>query len=253
MVLWMKEVKPLDPKFHEWFRRLLREKRFAEKTFEAHGGTLKIANVLTFAAENWLNDSGMDAIFKFFQSRYGGHKHGAILFIPTDMMSSWKKNLGDAESDKQETYPETWHYEGSRIRSGSLTVAYVFVHTENHWGALKIDFTTQDIHFGDSMHNPAPRNSVSAVIEWLRCNMSAPQFSRWKHASDQSNIKKLPIGDQSGGSCGIIAANAIECDILNCNRKEPCSPKLDLWRAEDSTIHRLRYLNLVIGSPVVCA
>jgi hypothetical protein len=225
---WLKDkVRVFDPKFETRFRDLLDTSTNANPIF-LFGQFLWIHDLLLFAGPKWLNDSGLDCILRFLQDKYDIQKPGRYLFIPAHQLRSWIELSTDPKLSESSLY--NWGWERDVILR-TYGKAYAIVHMEDHWGALSIDFEARAFAFGDSLGRGVPDRSINAVKQWLKKRLGDEEIRNWSET-----IEKLPVGKQTSGSCGVLAAAAIEADIG------------EKWLLnEDTDYLRARYLGLLTG------
>ncbi|KAF9137631.1 hypothetical protein BGX20_007854, partial [Mortierella sp. AD010] len=119
-----------------------------------------------------------------------------------------------------------WEWEKEVIQGGEVDRAFACVHMENHWGVLCVDFKKNVLSFGDSYRRLTPPKAIDAAMRWLKNTVK--DFSMWENA--ERNVGRFSVPPQSGGgSCGIIAANAIETAV---------NPAAERWTPERSAFHR---------------
>ncbi|KAF9176323.1 hypothetical protein BGZ51_000960, partial [Haplosporangium sp. Z 767] len=236
---WLNDdVSKFDPGFMTWFKDLLDVCTW-KKHFTPFGYTISLSDALLFAGTEWMNDGGLDGILSYFR-----HKYSDYLFIPLFQISHWKDSGHGVEKDC------SWNWKQAEVRDGRYRKAYAFVHMENHWGALSVDFERCEIAFGDSMNKAIPQRTIRGVLRWLELCLDDEEFQKWVNP-----IAKLFVRPQiDGGSCGIHAANAIEFDINRTREntgKKSCSVSWSLGSAKEVSFHRTRYLKFVVGFQMV--
>ncbi|KAK3806020.1 MAG: hypothetical protein J3Q66DRAFT_444988 [Benniella sp.] len=131
------------------------------------------------------------------------------------------------------------------IWTNTESLRHAIVNMPNHWGALAIDFKSRTIAFGDSMNLNAPKNVIDAVFQWLEKRLGRRELQKWNRHVSRLSVKK----QTDGGSCGVLAAMAIEFDINHCNGCSCPKSSEQAWVSWLSNInyHRVYYLKSLSG------
>ncbi|KAK3805384.1 MAG: hypothetical protein J3Q66DRAFT_423248 [Benniella sp.] len=240
---WLKKVvRRLDSNFETRWRAQLNLCTW-RTLFSWFGQHVRISDILLLAGDQWLCEGSVDCIFSFFQHKYRDHKHGSNLFIPVHCVDTWVSLSADPDLERSGQYNWNW---GSDNHLDQYRKAYAIVNMPNHWGALAIDFKSRTIAFGDSMNLNAPKNVIDAVFQWLEKRLGRRELQKWNRHVSRLSVKK----QTDGGSCGVLAAMAIEFDINHCNG---CScPKSSeqawvSWLSKNINYHRVYYLKSLSG------
>ncbi|KAF9346952.1 hypothetical protein BGX34_003499, partial [Mortierella sp. NVP85] len=239
---WLTDkVKKFDANFETRWRIQLNRCTLNTK-FIWFGQQPTITHVLTLAEKEWLNESIMDSIIHFFRHEYGNHAHGRHLFISMHDISSW---VLLSTNPTLESNNFNWNW-GMGIDFEQYRKVYAFVHMKDHWGAISIDFRNREIAFGDSDHKGAPRETMRAVFLWLEKRLGIEEVEMWNKRIQVLTTRRVV----DGGSCGVIAALAIENDVKSCGGCSCPESSKEIWGSihrKNAHYHRARYLKLLSG------
>ncbi|KAG0006747.1 hypothetical protein BGZ65_004322 [Modicella reniformis] len=169
--------------------------------------------------EECLDEGAIDGIMAFFRRCYG--QEGRTIFLSP----MYKRN-----DDEMNTVKE-------HIRRGRAKTLFVFVYMDNHFGVVRLGLDNYEMSFGGSRGGPVPVDEIDTLIG--RIQPSGDAEAKWEQA--KKNISNFDVArQQDSGSCGILAAIAIEREMnkyVNWN-----------WGTNISIKdHRIRFLRLLTG------
>lgn len=201
------------------------------RTFSAFPSlSMTIQGLSHLAGERYVDDDTVWGIMTIFSKHYGSD--GQYLFIPPLTIEGWRGIdgvMGDVGAD--------WDWEIEHVRSGRVKKAFAIVHMAMHWGAISIDLTRKSIQFGDSLGRAMPAGALNGIKQWLK--HGGQDINQWSLDINRFDVPNQPY---TSGSCAINAANTIE-RVVN--------PTIERWTHTRSSYHRLRYLRLLTGYPMV--
>ncbi|KAI7816049.1 hypothetical protein BC939DRAFT_508675 [Gamsiella multidivaricata] len=214
-------VRQLDADFTAWFLNIIMEHKPYQKVFspsffpQSH---ISLKSVLSVAKEEWLDDEVVSGIQAFFDRSYG--QGGQYLFAPSSYIWPNSKVSG---REKEQT------------RGGRAKKLFAIAYMGQHWGVVCLDLKKYQVLFGDSIGWPVPHEAIDALVKWM--DPPAEDLPKWRKAS-KNVLPFLTPKQQDSGSCGILAAMAIEQHV---------NPYVD-WSAHAFALnHRVRFLRLLTG------
>jgi len=199
--------------------------------------TVYIKSVFCIPDEEYIDDAAIDVFLKYFEIRYGNG--GRNLFISQDFLRFSIEAVQREDNRLAGGFGWDW---GGKVVSSMAEKAYGIYFERSHWHVLCIDFVAQRVFFGDSLDWGMSIHARKAVIQWLACvSPNDSQSSRPVDRLEGWTIHKLyvPYQGKSSGSCGVIAANTIDCLLDH---------KIQPWTNRLCVSFRLRLLKMMLGS-----
>ncbi|KAK3804993.1 MAG: hypothetical protein J3R72DRAFT_508360, partial [Linnemannia gamsii] len=219
--------------------RLLTTVGLTNKSFEitAFKYEFYIGSALTLSEEEWLDDSVIAVLLRNLQSR---HSNGGRNRFIQDFL---RQAIESMEWPTQEMVGSfQWDWMKNDISSNAVDRAFGIYNSKGHWFVVCIDFQQRQVFEGDSLNWGMPDHVRQAIIQWLVSALpdSGDSFVPMNRLEGWT-FHKLDMPRQGGdsGSCGIVAANAIEC-ILD--------PKAAPWTRQKRVSFRLRLLRMMMNN-----
>ncbi|KAF9536103.1 hypothetical protein EC957_000382, partial [Mortierella hygrophila] len=190
--------------------------------------------VLSFAGNQWLSGEALDGIACYFQRELSvGPQGERILFIASSTIQYWtsQRNISQAiDKDKKIT---------AFFRAGSPDRVYAFALIEgDHWIFYRIDAVARTLSVGDKSSVKLDHIKYAETTRAIKAFVKS-YFPTWTEV-DNAPLASIKVPRQDGFSCGIIAAFAVEHDILFQNG---CHG----WEEKNIPIYRTAYLARVMG------
>lgn len=195
-----------------------------------------INSVFCLPDEEYIDDAAIDVFLKYFEIRYGNG--GRNLIVSQDFLRCSIEAVKARNNQLAGGFGWDW---GGKAVSSVAEKAYGIYHEKAHWHVLCIDFVARRVFFGDSLDRGVSIHVRIAVIQWLACvSPDANQSSMPADRLEGWTMHKLyvPYQGKSSGSCGLIAANTIDC--LLDHRIQP-------WTNRLCVSFRLRLLKMMLG------
>ncbi|KAF9082077.1 hypothetical protein BGX29_004092, partial [Mortierella sp. GBA35] len=212
--------------------------------------TIYMSSILYVSDEKYIDDSAIDIFLKTFKNKYGDQRN---LFISQKFLRIALENTKQIESagaespihdnkDKHEDKGKHelvsgWPWDWGKEDLSNNTVDRVFgiYQSGNHWLVACVDFKARRVFYGDSISYAFPVYVRRAIIQWL---ISVLPGTEIRDRLKDWTLQRLDMPQQrSSGSCGLIAANAIEC-ILD--------PKIQPWSRSRPEFYRMRLLKMLM-------
>ncbi|KAF9273569.1 hypothetical protein BGZ88_003673 [Linnemannia elongata] len=208
----------LDNNSREYDRRfaadvkdsLLNTKGLTNKSFEitAFKFHFYIGSALTLSEEEYLDDNAIAVLLRNLQSR---HSNGGRNRFIQDFL---RQAIESTERPTQETVGSfQWDWMKKDISSNSVDRAFGIYNSRRHWFVVCIDFQQRQVFEGDSLNWGMPVHVRQAIVQWLVSVLpDSDDSSIPMDRLEGWTFHKLDMPQQGGdsGSCGIVAANAIE-------------------------------------------
>jgi len=229
MLKWVRtEVKKYDQPLSTWLEDLLLSPGvMTRRICVTNTFNMSVYSLMTLHGESWIDDEVIAGIMTIFEQYNEDKKY---LFLPPTLLQLWR---GIIDSGR-ELDPSLLEWQKNSVKAGfTRNLFAVVLLNRNHWGAVNVDLSKQEIAIGDSLNYPKPLNVMDVILRWIR------------HAGQDTKLWKrhyvnfdLPSQSSSSGSCGIIAANAIE-NVIN--------PRVQRWNQDTAIQHRIRFLSILTG------
>ncbi|KAG9071282.1 hypothetical protein KI688_005493 [Linnemannia hyalina] len=190
--------------------------------------------ILSFAGNQWLSGEALDGIACYFQRELGISPQGQrTLFVASSTIQhwTWQWNINRTiEKDKKVT---------AFFEAGRPDRVYAFaLIRSNHWIFYRIDAVARTLSVGDKSSAKLDHLKYAETTGAIKAFVKL-YFPTWKEI-DNAPLAFIKVPRQDGVSCGIIAAFAVEHDILF---KNGCHG----WEEKNIPIYRTAYLARVIG------
>ena len=167
------------------------------------------AALLNFLSRGWLSDEQIDLMIYFLEAEVKLFlPHRNICFVDT-VLSRKILEVYDADQTGEKVYDSKGttflHHFGAGLSENS-ELAGIFHVNDNHWIAIAIDVSLQDLLYGDPANLTVNSRMVSALHWFL--SQHVPSLP-----PDQLSIGVLPCPEQSFNvdtwSCGIYSFNGL--------------------------------------------
>lgn len=195
-----------------------------------------IGSALTLSEEEYLDDNAIAVLLRNLQSR---HSNGGRNRFIQDFL---RQAIESTERQTQEMVGSfRWDWMKNDISSNAVDRSFGIYNNMRHWFVVCIDFQQRQVFEGDSLNWGMPSHVRQAIVKWLVSVLpDSDDSSMPMNRLEGWTFHKLDMPQQGGdsGSCGIVAANAIEC-ILD--------PKAAPWTRQKRVSFRLRLLRMMMN------
>ena len=163
---------------------------------------------------NWLTSSILDAIVLQIETRVRSHPElGYVSIANTIFSTSIDTKAWITGSSGTKAFMQNY---ADRIHKRTCTqLLFPYYSPHSHFAACRIDISSHQIQYGDSLNQSYPKKLFDNIVAWLHY--------AGEDTSIYSVVDNLPCAKQDDSfSCAIIACNTIAHNVLT----EP------LWRSE---------------------
>jgi len=232
MIAWLDgRVRPINTDLYKFLMTFLETHRLHDDLADP----LDYQAILSFASDQWLSGGALDGIAYYFQRELGISPQGErTLFIGATTMQLWMCQYNNNQAiDDSKT--------AAFFQAGPPDRVYAFaLINSSHWIFYRVDAVTQTLSVGDNskygvrLDDRKYADTTRTIKAFVKS-----YFPSWKGV-DNARLASIKVPRQDGVSCGIIAAFAVEHDILF---KDGCHG----WEDKDIPIYRAAYLARVMG------
>jgi len=197
-----------------------------------------INTVLYVAEEEYLDDNAISLLLKTLKNRHSDG--GRNMFIDQDFLRA-AIECKAAEGEHMLFGSFKWDWGKKDLFNNVVDRAFGIYNHAQHWYVVCIDFQARQVFAGDSIDRGMPEHVRRAIVQWLVSVLPVTnEFSQPSDSLKGWTLHKLDVPQQGGdsGSCGLVAANAIEC-ILD--------PRMPPWSRQKRVAHRMRLLNMLMS------
>ena len=167
------------------------------------------STLLKFLSRGWLSDAEIDLMIYLLEAEVKLTLPGRNIHFVDTVLSRKILEVYDADLKGENVYDPKGttflHRFGTGLSKNS-ELAGVFHVNDNHWIAIAVDISQQDLLYGDPAHMPINSRIVSA-LQWF-LSKHVPSLT-----PDQLDSGVLPCPEQSFSidtwSCGIYSFNAL--------------------------------------------
>ncbi|KZV86031.1 hypothetical protein EXIGLDRAFT_698751 [Exidia glandulosa HHB12029] len=218
-----------DPAVHAALEAALYSVRWKpDLLYAVNRGGVSTRNLACLVGTNWVDDSTMGAMLSAVQKTLQTEQP----YSPTQILTiEFPRNLLSSNTAFFNTYSEKrapLEYNiGDKLASGHWkSVFYVRNVNGNHWIAICINIPLQQILYADSLGGKFPEEHRIGINMWLA-----------KHGLGPCSLGTMPHAIQDDSySCGIIAINSIEHNVLH----------VPLWTEAQKHTIRVDWLHRII-------
>ncbi|KAF9081870.1 hypothetical protein BGX23_000355, partial [Mortierella sp. AD031] len=199
--------------------------------------TIYMSSILYVSNEKYIDDSAIDIFLKTFKNKYGDQRNLFIsqMFLRIALENTKQIESAGAESPIHDNKDKHEDKGKEDLSNNTVDRAFGIYQSGNHWLVVCVDFKARRVFYGDSINYAFPVYVRRAIIQWL---ISVLPGTEIRDRLKDWTLQRLDMPQQrSSGSCGLIAANAIEC-ILD--------PKIQPWSRSRPEFYRMRLLKMLM-------